>query len=238
MEFPRYLELIRADSELLLEAAEGDWQAPVPSCPGWTALDLVRHVGQVYEHKVLCMTLDREPVSNERTTPESGAWFIAQRDALLEQLLARDPRQQTQTWFPPDQTVGFWYRRMALETAVHRVDAELANSQRTAIDADLAADGVDELLGFVTYDFGDTPELAEGAGRTVQLDRGKRRWAVTLRTDGVDRAADDSPADAGFAGEPSNLLLYLWNRDRSGVRSWGDPAALAAFLTRLGEETQ
>jgi uncharacterized protein (TIGR03083 family) len=238
MEFDRYLELIRTDSALLLEAAERNWEAPVPSCPGWTALDLLRHVGQVYEHKVLCMTLDREPVSEERTTPESGAWFTRQRDALLEQLAKRQPNQQTHTWFPPDQTVGFWYRRMALETAVHRVDAEIAIGSRTAIDPDLATDGVDELLGFVTFDFGDTPALAEGAGKTVQLKCGEHRWVVTLRTDGVDRAPEDKTADAGLEGRPSDLLLYLWNRDSTAVNVWGDSAALAAFTTRLGDETQ
>ena len=238
MEFARYLEMIRSDSELLLEAAGRDWESAVPSCPGWTALDLLRHVGQVYEHKVLCMTLDREPSSDERTTPESGAWFTTQRDALLEELAKRDPRQEAHTWFPPDQTVGFWYRRMALETAVHRVDAELANGQRTAIDPDLAADGIDELLGFVTYDFGDTPVLEQAAGRTVAIDCDQQRWAVTLRTDGVDRAADDAPADAGFEGDPSDLLLNLWNRDGTAVNSWGDSAALAAFTTRLRDETQ
>ncbi|WP_069160002.1 maleylpyruvate isomerase family mycothiol-dependent enzyme [Nocardia altamirensis] len=244
MEFARYLELIWSDSELLLAAAQRSPRGVVPSCPGWTAADLVRHVGQVYEHKVLCMKLDREPAAEERIPePEEsalGAWFVAQRDALLEQLTAHEPQQPTHTWFPPDQSVGFWYRRMALETAVHRVDAELAAGTRTDIDLDLAADGVDELVGFVTYDFGDTPVLEEGAGRTVQLRCAHHRWAVTLRREGVDRAADDASADSGLQGEPSDLLLYLWNRDRGGVavNAWGDESTLTAFGTRLAAETQ
>ncbi|MFG1794831.1 maleylpyruvate isomerase family mycothiol-dependent enzyme [Nocardia sp. NPDC049149] len=213
-------------------------------CPGWTAADLVRHVGQVYEHKVLCMKLDREPTGEERTpAPQEsllGAWFIAQRATLLEQLAAHGPQQPTHTRFPPDQSVGFWYRRMALETVVHRVDAQLATGARTEIDPDLAADGVDELVGFVTYDFGDTPVLEEGAGRTVELRCAHHRWAVTLQSDGVDRAAGDAAAHSGLQGEPSDLLLYLWNRDRDrvAVSAWGDAATLTAFGTRLEAETQ
>jgi hypothetical protein len=47
----------------------------------------------------------------------------------------------------PDQTVGFWIRRMAQETVVHRVDAELAAEVAPgAIPDDIALDGIDEFL--------------------------------------------------------------------------------------------
>ena len=36
-----------------------------------------------------------------------------------------DPAAPSWTWWPDDQTAGFWLRRMAQETAVHRVDVEL-----------------------------------------------------------------------------------------------------------------
>ncbi|WP_083895793.1 maleylpyruvate isomerase family mycothiol-dependent enzyme [Nocardia jiangxiensis] len=193
-----------------------------PSCPGWTARDLLGHVGQVYEHKTLCMTLGHAPLDEQRSSParqetELSAWFVEQRDALLEQLTERGPVQQTFTWFPPDRTVGFWYRRMALETAVHRVDAELATGTRTPVDPELAVDGVDELVGFLVHDFGDTPTRAAGAGRTVQLSCGQRRWLLTLRADGVDYAAEGTSVDAS---------------------TWGDPTALTALASRLEDETQ
>ncbi len=73
--------------------------------------------------------------------------------ALTEQFAARRPEEHAFTWYGPDQSVGFWIRRMAQETVIHRVDAELAaGSQIAAIPADLAADGIDELLViFVQY---------------------------------------------------------------------------------------
>ncbi|WP_068005470.1 maleylpyruvate isomerase N-terminal domain-containing protein [Nocardia pseudobrasiliensis] len=61
MEFRRYLELILGDSNALLAAVRRDPSVPTPSCPGWTASTVLSHVGQVYEHKNLCMVLGREP---------------------------------------------------------------------------------------------------------------------------------------------------------------------------------
>ena len=45
-----------------------------------------------------------------------------------------------------DQTVGFWYRRMALETVVHRVDVETGFGVPRAVNAELAVDGIDEVV--------------------------------------------------------------------------------------------
>jgi hypothetical protein len=46
----------------------------------------------------------------------------------------------------PDQTVGFWARRMALKTVVHRVDAEQARGAVAPVDAALGTDGIDEIF--------------------------------------------------------------------------------------------
>jgi MDMPI C-terminal domain/Mycothiol maleylpyruvate isomerase N-terminal domain len=40
----------------------------------------------------------------------------------------------------PDQTAGFWRRRMAQETVVHRVDAESAHGRASPVPAALAAE--------------------------------------------------------------------------------------------------
>ncbi|GAA3099533.1 maleylpyruvate isomerase family mycothiol-dependent enzyme [Streptosporangium carneum] len=246
MDHARYLDLIRADSDRLLAVARRSPDDAVPSCPGWTNRDLVRHVGEVYDHKILCMRLGRDPQSAERAPRPAddaalAAWFTSLRDALLDQLVVRGPGASSHTWFPPDRTVGFWYRRMAHETAVHRVDAELACGQETPVDPRLAADGVDELVGFLTYDFGDRSEQQQGVGLTVELECDGRRWAVTLREDRVERAARGTTPDARIDGEPGDLLLHLWGRrqaDKGSLRSSGDVAALAGLWSRLREETR
>ena len=49
------------------------------------------------------------------------------------------------------QTSGFWARRMAVETAVHRYDAQLAAGDPQPVERMLAADGVDEYLDVLPF---------------------------------------------------------------------------------------
>ena len=51
MERSRLLECL-ADDYRGCGSRRGDLTAAVPSCPGWTVADLVRHVAEVYLHKV------------------------------------------------------------------------------------------------------------------------------------------------------------------------------------------
>jgi len=58
------------------------------------------------------------------------------------------------TW-SSDPTVDFVRRRVAHECLIHRLDAQLTAQALTPIDADLATDGVDEV---VTYFFSGTAQ--------------------------------------------------------------------------------
>lgn len=58
--------------------------------------------------------------------------------ALTSKFAARRPEEQAYTWYSPDQS-RLWIRRMAQQTVIHRVDAELADGEPlAAIPADLA----------------------------------------------------------------------------------------------------
>src|SRR5207248_9867186 len=66
---------------------------------------------------------------------------------LLTELAARDPDDSCPTWWPADQTYGFWRRRMAHETTVHRVDVQGALGPVVdPITEEIALDGIDEVL--------------------------------------------------------------------------------------------
>lgn len=214
-----YLGLLRADAARLTEAAiTAGLDAKVPSCPEWTVRDLVVHTGEVYRDKVACMRLRRRPEEGDvEREPAAGedpvAWFRAGLDELLAELEARDPGDPSYSWYPPDQTVGFWPRRMAQETAVHRVDAELAAGDVTPIDRELAIDGVDEILavflGGPWYE--EWPQ--EGAsGQIFAVRTGSRIWRVTLEERAVPVTTDDGDAVATVSGEPQDVLLWLWGR--------------------------
>src|SRR3712207_3778827 len=150
MERERYLGCLTADQATLRAIAARDLTSPVPTCPGWSLADLVRHVAVVYLHKVECMRRGEFP----RPWPPPGvndeepvALLDRAYAALRHEFGVRAPTDPAPTFFRPDQTVGFWLRRMTQESVVHRVDAELAVRVPVGhVPAELAVDGVDEVL--------------------------------------------------------------------------------------------
>ena len=243
----RYLELLEADVTALL-AASGDLAAEVPGCPGWTVRDLLAHVIGVYRHKIVAMDTDAEP-------PEPGAdgWgALAEGEdprevlrteyaALRERLTARDPSTPTWTWWPGEQDLGFWIRRMAQETAVHRWDAESAAhgpDGAAPIPDDLATDGVDELLGWLTWVWGDDLAQPDAVGQTVLVSTADHVWTLAFEPTRVVVSAGGTDGDAFVAGAPSGLLLHVWGRPGGHhVATLGDTTALRLFAERLAMAT-
>lgn len=247
----RYLELIGSDGARLAAVAEGHLESAVPTCPDWDVTDLVTHTGEVYRHKVACTLLGRRPTDDEyEHAPAEGQdlleWFRAAHATLLETLGSRAADSHAFTWYEPDQTVGFWLRRMAHESVVHRVDAESAIGQVTAAADDLAIDGIDEVLDlFLRYAIGDDPEedLDAHLGQSLLVRTGPWAWRVAVDfTDPADRIPllrGAGPAKATVSGEPSELLLWLWGRrPDSAVSIQGDPEALASMRALLRYGTQ
>jgi len=240
VEMDSYLRLIRADADLLISAARQQLAAPVPSCPGWTVADLVEHVGHVYLHKIESIRQQRDPEPWPPPPPDGDPidWLVAATTDMLTELSERGPDAPAYTWHDADQTVGFWYRRMAQETAVHRVDAELAVGRPSAIDTELALDGVDELLDiFFAGDWSDLPK-PDLTGR-VGLRAADRSWLVVLEPEAVRIGQLAGDVDAEVSGEPSELLLWLWGRlPAESVTVEGDPGAVDRLRQRLVFATQ
>jgi len=166
---------------------------------------------------------------------------------LTAEFAARKPDERTFTWFEPDQTVGFWIRRMAQETVIHRVDAELAVGAAPAeIPDDLAQDGVDEVLTrFLGY--GSVAWHEEFAGvlppqeeAPVLIRAGDRGWLVRIGPAGVQisTAPPGSDGAAVVSGAPGSVLLWLWRRAESGVDRAGDPRLVERLWAALGLATQ
>ena len=172
------------------------------------------------------------------------AWFRTAHEALLAELAARDPQAAAPTWYPPEQVVAWFHRRMAQETAVHRVDVELACDAVTPVASDLALDGIDEVLDlFLRYGIGADPDedTSSFAGRSILVRTGPHAWHVAGQPDSggqIQFVRELRAADASVSGEPSELLLWLWNRrPDSAVRIDGDAASLAGFRTLMTRAT-
>lgn len=243
------LDCLAEDFTRLRRSGERDPSAPVPTCPEWTVDDLVRHVGEVYLHKVECMRRGTFPDPWPPDTSGEPALHLLDRGyaALSAEFAARPPGSPAATWFEPEQTVGFWIRRMAQETVIHRVDGELALGEEPGpIPDDLAVDGIDEVLErFLRYgshrwvaDFRPTLPGAEQPPVLVATDG--YGWLVRATPDGVavEIATPRTAAPATVSGDPVPLLLWLWRRADGGVETDGDPALIANLRSLLFTATQ
>lgn len=240
----RYVELLRADGEQIAATAERGLDREVPPCPGWDVREAVRHTGSVYLHKIATMRAGRSPEKGEwQTAPPQGEdlvmWFRAAHAALVDELLARGPDSPSPTWWPPEQRVGFWFRRMALETVVHRVDVESAFGALGPVPADLAVDGIGEVLEiFLTVR--DNPPANDGARGAVLVRGGPEAWRVDLDAAAVhvQPAQPDATSSAVVSGDPPELFLYLWGRvPEERVQKAGDEQLARALRTRLAAAT-
>ena len=160
-------------------------------------------------------------------THSAGTSKAAQ--AIVPVLRAADPSADYWTFRGPN-PLRWWLRRLANETAVHRVDAEQAAGWETAVDAAFAADGIDEKLE--TY----LPVIARQQPPerpvTVALraaDLGAT-WTVTVGDDEVTVVRREEAAEATVAADAADLYLWFWQRaPDERVQITGDAAAVNAL---------
>jgi uncharacterized protein (TIGR03083 family) len=249
MENSRFLDCLAADYERIRAIVPGHLGSRVPSCPDWTVADLTRHLGAVYLHKSTTLREGKQP--EEWPPPgmndEDPVALLDRAYAeLVEEFASREPEEVSETWYGPDQTVGFWVRRMAQETVIHRIDAELAVGVPIApIPDDLAIDGVDELLkvfvAFSVSEWGDyfTEALAASPGYSYAIATDGALWRVRTSPGNFDvtsgpglTAPDESTPDVTVSGTPTALLRWSWNRETPsdpGVAIAGNSDALGEF---------
>jgi uncharacterized protein (TIGR03083 family) len=251
MEHSRYLDCLVSDFARLRALAATDQTSAVPSCPGWTMADLTRHVGEVYLHKVAAMRDGGEPEPwppAEFATEDPIGLLDRGYAALVEEFAARQPSDPAGGWYTPDQSVAFWARRMAQETVIHRIDAELTTGEPVApIPDDLAIDGIDELLRvFVSYCVatwsGAFKEILDDAvTHTYSIHTNGGAWRVRTAPGAFTVSGGEaSTADLTVSGPPAPLLRWLWNRstEPEGVLVDGSPEALDVLCRCIVVATQ
>ncbi len=260
MEVEEHIAALQRDGDLLAAAAQrAGLDATVPSCPPWRVRDLLRHIGYVHRWaaRFVVEELDRplpdrpgeaELLRGGPADDELLSWFSVGHSGLVSALRAADPGLSCWTFLEAPSPLAFWARRQAHETAIHRVDAELASGAPAPFPADFAADGVDELImGFFGRD-ADELTAPQWASRRQHLwvqtaDTGGS-WLVELTYDGKlaarVRRGEALTADDGVRGESrceltgpaAGLYLLLWNRAdpaAAGVTVSGDEAVLRAW---------
>ena len=247
-----WLAALRADGQALAEAIADPvaLTREVPSCPGWTVGDLARHVGGVYRRtRIRIGTSPDEPwgppdlpaeVVPAADDPAVVPWFTEELGQVGEFLEPLDPDTPAWNWAPQARTAGFWFRRMAHETAVHRADGQIAVGTRPVIDPVIAADGIAEWLGFLpTVRAWEEPERPSPVpeGKVVHFhvtDEGvDGEWLIRGGRGGVAVETGHGKGDMALRGPASDMLLVLLRRlppDDPAVQVLGDRSLLDGWL--------
>jgi uncharacterized protein (TIGR03083 family) len=239
----RFLDTLGIEVELLLDAAHtASVDTPVPACPGFTIGEIIRHVGGVYRVAKLWPVEGRAPREWQRD-PAPGQstedYLRAGLAEVVEEFAAHDPADRAASWWPADRTYGFWCRRLAHETTVHRYDVqEAARAPITEIAADFAIDGVDEALAAW---FGQRLPMLGLSGtttRSVAVRTGGHHWIARAGPGQTQAwrcsAADADQADALVSGSPMSVYLWLWGRQGHQAVAWErDEDAIGQFWALL-----
>ena len=233
-EIARYADLIDG----------ADLALPVPTCPGWDLLALTKHVGMVHRWATQMMRdraterLDFRQVDRNLPADASGYadWVRAGGEALLTQLQA-PPDSPVWTW-GPGKSVGWWARRVAHETLVHRADAALAQDREPTVAPALAVDGIDEFLeNLPAAGASFAPNVAEltGQGESLHLHAtdADGEWMITLTDDGFRWSHGHGKGDVAARGRAADLLLLVYGRlavDDERFERFGDTTLLDRWL--------
>jgi uncharacterized protein (TIGR03083 family) len=248
MEIATWIETLREEGARLTAAARATpADAPVPTCPEWVARDLIRHLGGVqrWATRFVAEALS-EPGSQTLEEVAGGwpgdeelaDWFEAGYLRLVAALRGAPPDLQCWTFLRASSPLAMWSRRQAHETAIHRVDAELAAGRSvehlSALEPAFAADGVDELLTCFVPRRSTKLRSEDPATLGVRCVDDAGAWMLSIGPDGVTTVAgaDAGAGDCTLQGAAGDLYLALWNRggderlqiegDRSVLTMFGD----------------
>lgn len=244
LDTPTTIRTLEAEAAALAGlVADADPNAPVPTCPGWTVSRLASHVGTVHRWAaaIVVKGSNVDPKSLDLARPDRDAdgdewarWLSDGAAALADVLHDANPAATTWTWAAGDHgTNGWWIRRLLHETAIHRIDVELAAGNTAwVIDPSVAVDAIDEHLGNVEGSAAFSPGVAnlrgvdERAGASLHLHATdiEGEWMIELTPTGFEISHGHGKGTVAARGAARDLLAAVTNRSdgSDGLDIFGD----------------
>ena len=239
MEKDAYLAAIDADVATLVAAARRGLDAPVPSCPGWTAGHVVVHVGRAYRwigeivatHAQTPLTPTPNKHAFDRADPGLFDWFEQSYQGFRAALIEAPYDVPVWTW-SSDHSAGFWLRVMATETALHRYDAQLAQARAEPVAPEAARAAIDFTLdNFLPH--WRRASLLPSRDESYHLHRtdGEGEWLLRFDEEDVTVSREHARAAVALRGTASDLLLFLWRRGSAApLEVLGEAALVERFF--------
>jgi len=236
MDTSQRLVRVQADGERLVSLAAAEPDAPVPSCPDWSNRDLLTHMVRVW-HMLALFAEHRPSGFPDRELfppmPEDGQEADAARVALAhaQSAFSALPDAAPMWSWGQTQSSDFFHRRIHLETLVHRIDAEQAVGEPSLIDAEEAADAVDERF----VEFLPLRDGRPSGSLHVHRTDGPGEWTMAVVDDSIEVSVDHRKGDAAVRGGAADLMLAVWGRsDLDRLEVFGRPSDVEEWfaLTR------
>jgi hypothetical protein len=237
----RYLEVLDAEAHSIVEAGRGaPPEARVPGAPGLTLAETQRHLGSVYRAIEGWLREGQRPAAWQRA-PEPGEsleeYLLAGLEAVTGCLGEHAASTPAPSWWPEDETYGFWQRRMCHETTIHRVDVQHARGVAVSlVDDDVATDGADEALQLWFGHRARTLGLSGTRASSVLVHTSNRAWVARVGPEGtaVRRVMDRPRTDSAVSAGSMRLYFWLWGRvSIHQAEMAGDEDAIAQLWAML-----
>jgi len=235
-----FLDAVRRDADELCRVAQVDPRARVPACPDWDLRLLVDHVGRVHhwvDGIVRSRRQERLAFADQPGGPEELEavlrWCREGTASMLATLQEVGEEEPVWNWIQGVAPARSWMRRMALETSIHRWDAQSAIGGALPIDTEVARHGVDEMCDDVLALLRrHTTELSTDASIHLHCTDTEGEWLVRFTPGGAVATHEHAKGDVAVRATASDLYLLLWNRitaehlevfgDASLLRRWAD----------------
>ena len=240
-ETPDFADLLRLIDERSTAfraavACAPDLDLPVPTCPEWTLVDLVQHMGE--GRRAWAATIDAGPDASAKAAAPPGdataprereallGWLAESTQLLLDALREAGPDRGCWVWWGKSQspqTCGAVARHQLHEIAVHTYDAQLTVGAPEPVPEEVALDGVEEFL----FTLCTTTEAWPHEPAVIEYHATEgRSWRNWLSDEGARAARLSTPGtlaatatgevpetiDASVEGSASELVLAFYGR--------------------------
>ncbi|WP_316528301.1 maleylpyruvate isomerase N-terminal domain-containing protein [Kitasatospora brasiliensis] len=232
LDFPELLRLIdeRSAAFRAAIAAAPSLDVQVPTCPEWTLLDLVHHLGG--GRRAWAATVAAGPDASGKlageglTAPQEReallAWLAESTQQMLDALREAGPERGCWAWWGASQsprTCGAVARHQLQEIAMHTYDAQLTVGAPEPLPQEVALDGVEDFLFTcctTTVAWPHKPAVVDyhvtGGGSWRQSLSADGSRAVRLPESAPAAGEDPESVDASVRGTASDLVLSFYGR--------------------------